>query len=356
MLTGLLPLKQKRLPSLGLFDFLGYNPGKDIDGYTHDKQYVSSFSDLFKKKYENMQETLDGVSLDDFVSTILPKEFAFDKEAGIGKEFLQLLSNLTIVIPIMEAADGKEYITGNNLTENEAKWKVINAVVQAIAMVVTAGGALAGGGGASAVGKSLAAMFISDIAAAGAISAGNAMDLPPALTAILALAAGIATGKIANNVLFSPEVINNINLDELGEQISEIAKKYNMSEKDVIKLLQNPGDLNLQQTGIVDEVLGLVNKTTSVSYSGINFNYTKTTQARMEDPNRAVPAQILRDAIDTGIPLPDPQGSSATMYYAELYKNGKKYNFEVLYDTSTNTILHFKYTRNAAGPLPKITS
>lgn len=74
----------------------------------------------------------------------------------------------------------------------------------------------------------------------------------------------------------------------------------------------------------------------------------------MNDPARAVPVQTLKDAIAIGKALPDPQGTSATMYYTTIYKNGKLYNFEVLYDQTTNTIMHFKYTSEAIGPLPAV--
>lgn len=38
------------------------------------------------------------------------------------------------------------------------------------------------------------------------------------------------------------------------------------------------------------------------------------------------------DAIRYGEAMPDPRGSNATMYYTTMYKNGKMYNLEVLYD------------------------
>lgn len=41
------------------------------------------------------------------------------------------------------------------------------------------------------------------------------------------------------------------------------------------------------------------------------------------------------------------------MYYSQIIKNGKLYNTEILYEQSTNTILHFKYTQKAIGPLSK---
>ncbi|EOL45075.1 T7SS effector LXG polymorphic toxin [Enterococcus caccae] len=84
------------------------------------------------------------------------------------------------------------------------------------------------------------------------------------------------------------------------------------------------------------------------------FNYTNKVNEHMANPDRAVPAQTLKEAIKGGTPMPDPRGSSATMYYSEIYINGKKYNFEVLYDKATNTIYHFKYDRRPLGPLPAV--
>ena len=74
----------------------------------------------------------------------------------------------------------------------------------------------------------------------------------------------------------------------------------------------------------------------------------------MRNPSRKVPVQTLRQAINHGQRRPDPQGSSATMHYITMWRNGRKYNLEVLFDAGTNTIWHFKYTRRAIGPLPAI--
>ena len=48
------------------------------------------------------------------------------------------------------------------------------------------------------------------------------------------------------------------------------------------------------------------------------------------------------------------RGSRATMYYTTMYKNGKMYNLEVLYDDVTDTVYHFEYARKARGNLPAI--
>jgi len=74
---------------------------------------------------------------------------------------------------------------------------------------------------------------------------------------------------------------------------------------------------------------------------GVNF--TQTTLQRMQKPNRFVPVQTLIDAIKNGVAKPDPQGTKAIMYTIEMFRNGKAYQLEVLYEKATNTILHFLY-------------
>ncbi|HHT5731880.1 TPA: LXG domain-containing protein, partial [Listeria monocytogenes] len=77
-------------------------------------------------------------------------------------------------------------------------------------------------------------------------------------------------------------------------------------------------------------------KTSTAKSSGKDiFNYTDKVNEHMANLDRAVPVQTLKEAIKGGIPMPDPRGSRATMYYSEIYINGKKYNFEVLYDNTT---------------------
>ena len=50
----------------------------------------------------------------------------------------------------------------------------------------------------------------------------------------------------------------------------------------------------------------------------------------------------------------DPRGSSTNMYYSTMMKNGILCNLEMLYDEVSNTVYHFRYTRDAIGNLPAI--
>ena len=92
-------------------------------------------------------------------------------------------------------------------------------------------------------------------------------------------------------------------------------------------------------------------------YSDIDdgLNFSNKALTHMDEAGRSVPIQTLQDAIKNGKALPDPRGSSATMYYTTMTKNGKMYNLEVLYDSVTNTVYHFEYARKAMGNLPAIT-
>ena len=65
----------------------------------------------------------------------------------------------------------------------------------------------------------------------------------------------------------------------------------------------------------------------------------------MSEAARKVPIQKLEKAIKNGKAARDTRGSKAIMYTTDMWKNGKKYKLEVLYDWSKRMILHFKYYR-----------
>jgi len=74
------------------------------------------------------------------------------------------------------------------------------------------------------------------------------------------------------------------------------------------------------------------------------FNFSTKAAEHMANPGRAVPVQILEQAIKGSKGLADPRGSRALMYTTKMFKNGKAYNLEVLYDKATNSIWHFQYS------------
>lgn len=74
------------------------------------------------------------------------------------------------------------------------------------------------------------------------------------------------------------------------------------------------------------------------------LKFTDTAAKRMEAIGRFVPQGILAEAIRTGRGVTDPQGAVGAMKYTiDMFKNGKKYELEVVYREADKTILHFLY-------------
>ena len=129
------------------------------------------------------------------------------------------------------------------------------------------------------------------------------------------------------------------NLDEIKKIISDASKDIDNHSSSLFKGTEG------------------VSKASDVSkYSNLDkgVNFSNKALEHMGESGRQVPIQTLQDAIKYGEALPDPRGSSATMYYITMAKNGKTYNLEVLYDKASNTVYHFEYARKAMGNLPQI--
>ena len=102
------------------------------------------------------------------------------------------------------------------------------------------------------------------------------------------------------------------------------------------------------------EDAGKVVESGRISNLDDGLNFSNRALEHMGESGRQVPIQTLQDAIRYGEAMPDPRGSNTTMYYTTMYKNGKMYNLEVLYDEISNTVYHFEYARKAMGNLPAI--
>lgn len=92
----------------------------------------------------------------------------------------------------------------------------------------------------------------------------------------------------------------------------------------------------MRMAGKADDIATLAQKLKNVKFS-------QKAMKNMNDSNRYVPTEYLKDTILNWKKALDPQWSSATMHYWTIYRNWKKYNLEVLYNESTNEIWHFKY-------------
>ncbi|MDF2871202.1 MAG: hypothetical protein K0R05_2777 [Anaerocolumna sp.] len=187
------------MTSLNLEDFLGSrNNNKSLTNY----QQVDDFADLFAEDYENMvnNDKIDPgeVTLQDYLDSLVLKEFAHKKDSPFWKELLEQLSEMTVVIPFIEATTGKTLITGDYLTGDERTFKVVSGTVSLITLGY--GAAIAKGGG------TLAKMFAADILAE-AVSGSTVIvcdkaGVPSTVTVALAIILGSTTGVIADKALF----------------------------------------------------------------------------------------------------------------------------------------------------------
>ena len=88
----------------------------------------------------------------------------------------------------------------------------------------------------------------------------------------------------------------------------------------------------------INQALRLVNART--------IHFTNTCLQRMSNASRYVPVNLIINCIKYGTARSDPQGTRAIMYtVSNFYKNGVRYNLEVLFDWASMTVQHFKYWR-----------
>ena len=111
------------------------------------------------------------------------------------------------------------------------------------------------------------------------------------------------------------------------------------------------------RSGFVSEVT--VSRLTERHISKIkpSFYFSEAAAKQLIRSDRAIPMQIIQDIVRNPIAITkDPRRAldGSLMYYSRIYRNGKLYNVEVLYDKNLNKISHFKYDRRPMGPLEKI--
>ena len=207
------------MTSLNLEDFLGSrNNNKSLTNY----QKVDDFADLFAEDYENLvnNDKIDPgeVTLQDYLDSLVLKEFAHKKDSPFWKELLEQLSELTIVIPFIEATTGKTLITGDYLTGDERAFKVVSGTVSLVTLGY--GAAIAKGGGALA--KMFAADILAEAVSGSTVIVCDKAGVPSTVTVALAILLGSTTGVIADKALFK----NGIKVTGLDEVDNAIKGSY----------------------------------------------------------------------------------------------------------------------------------
>ncbi len=203
--------------SLNLEDFIGSrNKNKSLTNY----QKVDDFADLFAKDYENLvnNDKIDPneETLQEYLDSLVLKEFAHKKDSPFWKELLESLSEITVVIPIIEAATGKTLITGDYLTGDEQAFKVVSGVVSLATLGYGAYGAIVTKGGGAAFGKIFAADILAEAVSGSTVIVCDKAGVPSTVTVALAIFLGSTTGVIADKALLKniPSLKNGIEIDD----------------------------------------------------------------------------------------------------------------------------------------------
>lgn len=85
------------------------------------------------------------------------------------------------------------------------------------------------------------------------------------------------------------------------------------------------------------------------------FKFVDGALDHIMEPHRKIPIATMQDVIQNPMHvIKDPRGTSASKYFSQIWKDGKLYNAELVFDKSTNEVLHFLYDQGALGPLPKV--
>ena len=131
------------------------------------------------------------LSYDKYIEYLI-KDGEFDHKVNQPfKSFVSGLLDLTIIKPIIEAYTGTDLITGEDLTDLERGLKGVGAVIDILTLgqaMTIAKGAEAG---ISKMLKTVAVEGLSNVAGYTAAEISNAYDMPPLVSMIVSLGAGI---------------------------------------------------------------------------------------------------------------------------------------------------------------------
>ena len=156
------------------------------------------------------------LSYDKYIEYLI-KDGEFDHKVNQPfKSFVSGLLDLTIIKPIIEAYTGTDLITGEDLTDLERGLKGVGAVIDILTLgqaMTIAKGAEAG---ISKMLKTVAVEGLSNVAGYTAAEISNAYDMPPLVSMIVSLGAGITASKVGCKYIIK---------DSSGKVIQEISEE-----------------------------------------------------------------------------------------------------------------------------------
>ena len=241
-------------------DFIGTSDGKaDGNGlhmaYTNGS--VEDFASIFAAQYEAMKASGalgedNNLTQQEFLEQFYRQgEFTHDSSNPF-LNFVSSVLDITIIKPVIEACNGEDLITGEDLTDMERGLKVVFAMVD----LVTLGGAIAATKfsemglkeGLKAFGKTALIDFAGNTAACGVGALGETFDWPVPITMMLSLAAGITVSISGNKLLFKnadgieigSKTLSDAEVKKIGDVLDETTKS-SFANKNLGEVLKQQG-------------------------------------------------------------------------------------------------------------------
>lgn len=247
--------------TLSIEDFLGVTAPENGGNLSNIPKEFSDFSNQYVTMYENLKANLvdeDGnqITLEEYLDQLVSMgEFSHTKDQPF-RQFLSAVLDITIILPLIEACTGTDYITDEDLSDFERGMKGVGAVVGAFSLG-TSYVAMKGAGFATQeilmnMGKAVAIDAASTTTSYWTGYACNEMGLPLPLTLMLSMGVGMGTSYGLNRVVFGSGSDLEIykNADKTNSGIDEEAalptafkqKEFNSTYEERIN--QTPGPNN----------------------------------------------------------------------------------------------------------------
>lgn len=125
---------EKNKPSLSIRDFLGLSLPETGGMLSSIPEEFREFTDFYAEHYERFKDRLideDGnpISLEVYLDGLINSGEFYHSMNQPLRSFLNVLTDMTVIIPIIEACRREEFITGEDLSNHDCKMKCVDAAV-----------------------------------------------------------------------------------------------------------------------------------------------------------------------------------------------------------------------------------
>lgn len=261
---------QNAKKTLSIEDFLGVTAPENGGNLSNIPKEFSDFSNQYVTMYENLKANLvdeDGnqITLEEYLDQLVSMgEFSHTKDQPF-REFLSAVLDITIILPLIEACTGTDYITDEDLSDFERGMKGVGAVVGVFSLgtsyVAMKGAGLATQEILMNLGKAVTIDAASTATSYWTGKECSKMGLPLPLTLMLSMGAGMGTSYglnsifIKNAIVFEDSVTYNVDDKAFNKKLNKILRDNNLTLDDFDRLrLSDPSELTHYEKFVMKQI------------------------------------------------------------------------------------------------------